>query len=610
VGNRTLDGYSDAHGQRDIDQLPQLLRHRRRRADEIVSGIRDRLGIELVAGFTRVVSGREVTSYDGRGPIAAATHLADAHLVPLRAGAELEWETAPVPHGVGQRRVVFAFPMAMGNGSPLPQPGGTFALHLDDRRLLRFTLTKDSQTWEAGGCRLRFDVRRLDATAFGERLTLDHQLDAESVFVDGMGFLAVAPELVTEGRPARLRVVAEAREDSRNWFRVGQSLFPLMTDHLEPGLTDVLRERRPDVVDGRQLLYADLHSHSAESALLGGDGCGTGSRDDLFRFARDVAGLDVFTLSEHDWQLGPDDWEALAALNEKFDDAGAFVTLPGFEWTSANHGHRNVYFRAAGAERFDSFLPGSPRNTIEDGAPTPRHLWRYLDRQGIPAVTVPHHMSVAWFPLSLEHFHNPRYDRVAEIYSTWGDSLQHGQPVTMYADRVPELAFVESIRAGYQVGFIGSSDSHDGRPGAAQGSASHAHLFHHLGSGRAAILADGFDRESVFDAIQARRCYAVTGPRIAVDLSLEGHAMGSSVPASALPARRALDIDVRTAAPIERLEIFRDGERCDVLTGGRRHERFRWVDPRPSDAPTSSYFVKVTRADHECAWTSPIWIQR
>lgn len=598
-------------GREATGQLSELFRGRRPRADEITAWARGRAGVELVAGFDRLVRAGTV-SYGGRGPIMASTHLADAHLLRLTDGAELVWETGEVPHDLGDRRVVFPFPMAMGNGSPLPQPGGTFALYLDDRRLVRFTLTKDPRTWEAGGCRFHFDVRRVDATAFGQRLALDHVIFDDSVFVDGMAFLMVSPELVTAGRRGRLRVVAEAPEDSTGWFRVGESLMPLMTDHLEPGFGTVLHgpEERT-LLGGRELVFADLHSHSAESALLGDDGCGTGSREDLFRFARDVAGLDVFSLSEHDWQLGPSDWDALAALNEKFDDTGRFVTLPSFEWTSANHGHRNVYFRDADAERFSSFLPGSPRNTIEDGAPTPLDLWRYLDGQGIPAITIPHHMSVAWFPLSLEHFHDPRYDRVAEIYSCWGDSLHHGEPANVYADRVPELAFIEAIRAGHRLGFIASSDSHDGRPGAAGGSSSHPHLFHHLGSGRAAILADRFDRAGVFDAVQARRCYATTGPRILIDFSLEGHPMGSEIAASVLPQRTALDIDITSNVPIERIEIFRDGQSCDVVSGGgRRSEAFQWVDPRPSAGDTTNYFVKVTRTDQEAAWTSPIWIQR
>jgi hypothetical protein len=38
-------------------------------------------------------------------------------------------------------------------------------------------------------------------------------------------------------------------------------------------------------------------------------------------------------------------------------------------------------------------------------------------------------MSVAMLPLSLEQFHHPGYDRAAEIYSCWGDSLEHHRPV-------------------------------------------------------------------------------------------------------------------------------------------------------------------------------------
>lgn len=574
------------------------------------SALRDRSGVELVSGFARCIGGDGVVTYPTGRPIASSTHLTGAHLISLREGAEMTWETAPVPTDLGRRRVVVVFPMAMGNGSPLPQPGGNFCLYVGSQRVVRFTLTKDSRTWSGAGSRFHFDVRRVDATAFGRRLDLDEVLESESVFCDGMGILLLPAELVTEGRPLRVRVVAEPTEPSTGWFRVGQSLFPLLTDHLQPGLGQVLSPPGPARVGEHTLLSGDLHAHSAESTLLDGDGCGQGMRDEMFRFAAEVAGLDVFALSEHDWQLSPGDWEALAELNEKYDQPGELITVPSFEWTSANHGHRNVYFRDAGAGPFGSSLSGSSRNTIENGAPTPQDLWAYLRRQGVPAITIPHHMSAAWFPLSLDRYHDPDYDRLAEIYSAWGDSLEHGQPVTMYADRVPELAFIHSVRAGYRVGFIGSSDSHDGRPGAAQGSSTHPHLFHHLGSGRAAILATEFDRHSVFEALEERRCYALTGPMIAVDFTAQDHPMGSEVPRKVFGGRPAFDVDISTGVPIDRIEVFRNGERCDLVTSGRRREAFRWVDPQPSEAPSSSYFLKVTRVDDEMAWTSPIWIER
>ena len=587
-----------------------LFSGRRLRPEELVDVVRRRTGIHLLAGFDRLVEARGAVSYEGVVPIASASHLADAHLIRQEPGAELTWETARVAHPLEGTGVVFIFPMAMGNGSPLPQPGGQFDLYLNDRRILGFTLTKDSQRWLGEGCSLYFDVRQIRATAFGASLTLDEKLRDESVFVDGMGLLSVAPELLQPGQPARLRVVSVQRRPSRRWFRLGRPLHPFLTDHLEPGLSALLTSKRPPQVGEYQLLFGDLHAHSAQSLLRDGDGCGEGSREELFAFARDVSGLDLFCLSEHDWQMHDQDWKDLTATSDRFDEPGRFATIPGYEWTSPSYGHRNVYFRDTGAAMFPSVGPGVPVNRIQDAAPRPTDLWRHLDEEGIEALTVPHHMSVAMFPLSLEQFHHPDYDRVAEIYSCWGDSLEHHRPVSTYAERVPELAFIHAIRQGHRVGFLASSDSHDGYPGVAQGKASHPHLFHDLGSGRVAVLADSHDRHAVFEAIKARRCYALTGPRIIVDMSLEGHPMGSEVDAGQLPARPALHFDLATEAMLDRVDIYRNGWRVDTIVLSGRRQELSWTDPEPVPDGPVSYFAKITRGDHESAWTSPIWINR
>ena len=50
----------------------------------------------------------------------------------------------------------------------------------------------------------------------------------------------------------------------------------------------------------------------------------------------------------------------------------------------------------------------------------------------------------------------------------------------------------------------------------------HHHQFHHLGSGRAVVLAEALTREAVFDALHARRCYATTGAPIVLDFTVNG----------------------------------------------------------------------------------------
>jgi len=102
-----------------------LFSGRRLRPEELVDVVRRRTGVQLLAGLERLVEARGQVAYDGVVPIASASHLTDAYLIRQEPGAELVWETARVGEHGGGNDVVFIFPMAMGNGSPLPQPAGS-----------------------------------------------------------------------------------------------------------------------------------------------------------------------------------------------------------------------------------------------------------------------------------------------------------------------------------------------------------------------------------------------------------------------------------------------------------------------------------------------------
>ena len=127
---------------------------------------------------------------------------------------------------------------------------------------------------------------------------------------------------------------------------------------------------------------------------------------------------------------------------------------------------------------------------------------------------------------------SPDDDRAAAIYSCWGDSLEHHRLVSTYAERIPESAFIHAVRSGYRLGFLASSDSHDGYPDVAQGKHSHLHLFYDLGSGRVAVLADRYDRHAVFNAILARRCDALTGHASSSTCPLRDTRWGSEIDAA------------------------------------------------------------------------------
>jgi hypothetical protein len=305
--------------------------------------------------------------------------------------------------------------------------------------------------------------------------------------------------------------------------------------------------------------------------------------------------------------MGEQDWRDLSDLTDQYDDE-TFITVPSFEWTSARYGHRNVYFEDTTPSIFPSFRSGDGVNHNEMGQPTPAALWSWLDGLPVQSITVPHHMSAAQFPLSLEHHFHAGYDRVAEIYSSWGDSLQQDPRLMLGAHHMHELAFIHSIRAGYKVGFVANSDSHDGHPGNAQGTPLRNHLYHNYGSGVTGILVAEKTRSAVFTALRQRACFAATTAGLAVATTLEGKPMGSETPASQLPERLTMMIEIVSDSPVHSVEIYRGGHLIDTASPSEPTARFEWTEDDRGREHDTSFFVRVVREDGETAWTSPHWV--
>ena len=543
--------------------------------------------------------------------LGSATQIDDAVILDQRAQGSVSWLSDRVVDPA--RQVCFVFSLALGNGSAVPQPSVTFALDLEGREVARFCLVKGSRQWVSDAAVFSFVPLRVDSSPFGRSFDLDEVVVGESTVADGYGVLVVDATQVVAGRASRLTVRALSEHASTHWCRVGIAppYYPAFyaEDHLG-AIREAVRPRTPVRYGEHQLLLGDLHTHSGEShhidTLPEGVGpdepCGIGSRASMYRYARDVAGLDFFCLSEHDWQMDAADWESLKRQNDEFlaDD---FITVHGYEWTSQVHGHRNVYFGERPGSLFYSQDPRLALGAFLADAPSPRDLWGHLRAEAVPAITVPHHMSAAQFPLDLADYTDPDFDRVAEIYSAWGDSFEHGQAVTTGAARIERLEFVRAIRAGHRVGFIASSDSHDAHPGNAQGTPGRPHLFHHLGSGRAGVFATDASREGIFGALQARRTFAATGDGLAVWTAYDDQPMGTVRPRGG-PGRFSLSVD--SDLSLSSVSVYRNGEiseRIDVR--GERHVEAEWVEP----ADTHSILVKVVRSDGESAWSSPHWVE-
>ncbi|MEZ5332478.1 MAG: CehA/McbA family metallohydrolase [Thermoanaerobaculia bacterium] len=330
-------------------------------------------------------------------------------------------------------------------------------------------------------------------------------------------------------------------------------------------------------------LWGDLHGHSQLSD-------GTATPDDYFRYARDVAALDVSALTDHDhWGMEPlgrhpELWEEIRAAVHRFDDPGRFVALLAFEWTNWLYGHRHVLYFTDEGRVYDS---------IDPSFETPEQLWEAL--RGQKALTVAHHTAGGPVATDWSIPPDPELEPVTEVVSVHGASEAPDAPGVIY-DAVPGNFVRDALARGYVLGFIGSGDTHDGHPGLGQ-------LMAPTG-GLAALLGAEATRGSVLATLKARHTYATSGPRIVLAVTLDDEPMGSTI-----SPREQATLEVTAIAPerLDRVDVVRSGVAVlSVPLSLRAHH----VTHVLSDLMAGEYvYVRVIQENGGAAWSSPFFVR-
>ena len=304
--------------------------------------------------------------------------------------------------------------------------------------------------------------------------------------------------------------------------------------------------------------WGDLHGQTRATV-------GTGTIEEYFAFGRDVALLDMMCHQANDFQVTDDEWRRLRREIERYHEDGRCVIFVGYEWSgmTPGGGDRNVMYKGdvASLHRSSHAEVDDMSDAATDCFPVTELFAQFAGRDDV--LLIPH---IGGRYADIVGFHDPRLERVIEIYSDWGRF---------------EWLYEDALRHGYRVGFVANSDGHKGRPGASHPGASTFGAY----GGLTCVLADTLTRDAVFEAIRARRCYAVTGAqRIHVELTVNGLPMGADGPANG-PVRIA-GRAVGTGA-IERIDVFRGLEVIATTSpyapasfAGSRRYRIAWAGSR------------------------------
>ncbi len=377
-------------------------------------------------------------------------------------------------------------------------------------------------------------------------------------------------------------------------------------------LTNPIRcseKERPD-----KLYWGLLHGHTAYSD-------GTGSLDSYYTCLRDGSGLDFGAVSDHDHAYETTDamWKAIQEAAIKYNDPGRFTAFLGYEWAKWRRngdGDRNVYY----------LHDNRPMYRSEDDAyPRPPDMFKAIENE--TAMVIPHHPAEAGNFCDWKD-HDPEKERLVEIYSVWGcseRSVNQGNPFPVKgpnrekldSGEVPKGFVQKGLELGWRIGFTAGSDDHTGHPGELVYTDSAPWEYQ---GGLTAVYAGANNRKSLWKGLWDRQCFGTTGARMIVEFDLNGHPMGSVLPASEqLASARKLKVTVHGTAKIKTIEVVRNNQDVHTVSPNTLDAQFEWTDTEPlkeinltptAHSPESFtfYYARITQEDGEMAWVSPVWI--
>ena len=315
--------------------------------------------------------------------------------------------------------------------------------------------------------------------------------------------------------------------------------------------------------------WGELHTHSDRSD-------GNGRPEDCFAIAR--SHLDFWALADHafddevfyvapdsesmrrrgaDWRrlnVDPDAWPEIQELCRSHEAPGEFIPFLAYEWTNFQYGHHNVYY-------LDYDQPIRIPPTLPE---------LYESLRGVEALVIPHHTGYAPGACGKNwDYHDESRSPFVEIYSVHGSSEEPGgiRPLltggSWMGPGCDGGSVQEGLARGLKLGIIASSDAHGDHPGA-------------YDLGLVAAYAEELTRASLWRALKAKRIYGTTGDRIALDFSIDGHPMGSTIRHA---GPRHIELNVTAWDQIDRIDILKNNKllHCVVEPGGSEGRALRWA---------------------------------
>ncbi|MFH1119383.1 MAG: CehA/McbA family metallohydrolase [Bacteroidota bacterium] len=325
-------------------------------------------------------------------------------------------------------------------------------------------------------------------------------------------------------------------------------------------------------VGGFNVYYGSLHNHSNVSD-------GQGTPDEAYSYAKNVAQLDFFGLSDHANLMNAAEWLLIKTTANLYNEDSVFAAFYGFEWTTYfSYGHVNV------VNTEDYCSNNSPTNTFGG-------LINWLNaRNGAAFFNHPGWDIFAFNEFN--HFTDPPCSKFVgmELWNDHDGFSKYYYNNGYYNGDGNKGYFDEALIRHWKIGAAGGDDNHTATWGTAT-------------PFRMGVLAPAKTRSDIFEALLARRFFSTLDQNLVLSFRINGNEMGSTI------AGGTWNGVIETFDPdnelIVNIDLLKNGNVIQTWTPGITHPV---VTTSIACADGDYFYTRVREADGDEAISSPVFI--
>ncbi|HRZ79082.1 MAG TPA: CehA/McbA family metallohydrolase [bacterium] len=322
----------------------------------------------------------------------------------------------------------------------------------------------------------------------------------------------------------------------------------------------------PDDEVPMNFYFGNFHSHSGISD-------GEGSAEEIMQWAKNEANVDFYAMTDHSEQIFGGEWNEMKEMTDLYNEDGVFVAIRGFEWSHPLNGHICIYFT-------DDFNAAYSALWIS-------YIYDWIDEKNAIAQFNHPGREVNVFD-DLDFELKVADNMIAIETGNKGDGNNDGEFLPYY---------IKALDKGWILAPASNQDNHS----------------MNINTHRSVYVGPDLSRQSMIDAMYARRRYSSDDPDIKVTFRLGKDWMGSIV--TTTESLLKFTVKIEDNEPVKELQIISNGGNvvANSIIEGKQNS-VTW-NPEIMVNMNSYYFLKVISEDvldndgpDQIALTAPVWI--